>query len=238
MVARGDLGIEIDISLIPVRQKKIVKLCRSKGKFVIVATQLIESMMESPFPTRAEVSDIFNAVVQKADAVMTSGETALGKYPIECISMMKKIILQAESIVNYTYQDFDNNTYTTTDLEKKALIKSAIDIADALQINNIIVFTISGKLAKIAAAYRPRVNIFAFTNQKTTLTNTVCYFGIKSRHIPYKHHSEALEEALRTMVKMGDIKNDERTIVITDILKNGHENPTLEIIHVGKFLGV
>jgi pyruvate kinase len=72
MVARGDLGIEIDIALIPVRQRKIVKLCRKKWKFVIVATQLIESMMESPFPTRAEVSDVFNAVVQKADAVMTS----------------------------------------------------------------------------------------------------------------------------------------------------------------------
>jgi pyruvate kinase len=72
MVARGDLGIEVDISSIPVRQRKIVKLCRSKGKFVIVATQLIESMMEVPFPTRAEVSDIFNAVMQKADAVMTS----------------------------------------------------------------------------------------------------------------------------------------------------------------------
>jgi pyruvate kinase len=72
MVARGDLGIEIPIELIPVRQRKIVKLCKKKGKFVIIATQLIESMMESPFPTRAEVSDVFNAVVQKTDAVMTS----------------------------------------------------------------------------------------------------------------------------------------------------------------------
>ena len=112
MVARGDLGIEIDISLIPVRQKKIVKLCREKGKFVIVATQLIESMMETPFPTRAEVSDVFNAVVQKADAVMTSWETALGKYPIECITMMKKIISQAENSIDYTHEEFENIHFT------------------------------------------------------------------------------------------------------------------------------
>lgn len=116
--------------------------------------------------------------------------------------MMKKIISQAEGIVNYSHEDFENNSYTPSDLEKKALIRSAIDIADTLNITSIIVFTRSGKLAKIAAAYRPRINIFAFTNQKTTLTNTVCYFGIKSRYIPYEHHSEALEEALRTMVKM------------------------------------
>jgi pyruvate kinase len=90
--------------------------------------------------------------------------------------MMKKIISQAEGIINYSHEDFNNNTYTPSDLEKKALIKSAIDIADSLNINSIILFTRSGKLAKIAAAYRPRINIFAFTNKKTTVTNTVCYF--------------------------------------------------------------
>lgn len=238
MVARGDLGIEIDISLIPVRQRKIVKLCRSRGKFVIVATQLIESMMETPFPTRAEVSDVFNAVVQKADAVMTSGETALGKYPIECISMMKKIIMQAETSLEYEHEEFTDSSYTESDLEKKALIKSAIEVANNLNINSIMVFTKSGKLAKIAAAYRPKINIFAFTNRRTTLTNSVLYFWVKSRYIDYDHHADALEEALQIMIKMWDIEGDEKTLVVTDIKKNWHNNPVLEIINVKQFLGL
>lgn len=238
MVARGDLGIEIDISLIPVRQRKIVKLCRSRGKFVIVATQLIESMMETPFPTRAEVSDVFNAVVQKADAVMTSWETALGKYPIECISMMKKIIMQAETSLEYEHEEFTDSSYTESDLEKKALIKSAIEVANNLNINSIMVFTKSGKLAKIAAAYRPKINIFAFTNRRTTLTNSVLYFWVKSRYIDYDHHADALEEALQIMIKMWDIEGDEKTLVVTDIKKNWHNNPVLEIINVKQFLGL
>ncbi len=133
-------------------------------------------MMEVPFPTRAEVSDIFNAVMQKADAVMTSGETALGKYPIECITMMKKVILQAESVIDYKYEDFDNPSYTNSDLEKKALISSAIEIANTLKINSIIIFTKTGKLAKIAAAYKSKMTVYAFTNVMKTVTNTTLLF--------------------------------------------------------------
>lgn len=238
MVARGDLGIEIDIALIPVRQRKIVKLCRERGRIVIVATQLIESMMESPFPTRAEVSDIFNAVMQKADAVMTSWETALGKYPIECISMMKNIIMQAEESIEYKYEEFHNDFYTPSDLEKKALIRSAIDVANNLGIKSIILFTKWGKLARIAAAYRSRINFFAFTNRKSTFTASALYFGVKSRYIPYNHHSEALEQALRKMIQMGDIEWHEKTLVVTDIKKNGYNNPVLEIISPKDYLGM
>ena len=133
MVARGDLGIEIDVSLIPVWQKKIVDLCKVNGRLVIVATQLIESMMEIPFPTRAEVSDIFNAVMQKADALMTSGETAQGKYPVEAIQMMNKIIMQAEANIQYQYKEFTDNRYVgDVDLQRKALMRSAIEISDSL----------------------------------------------------------------------------------------------------------
>ncbi|MBP6085658.1 hypothetical protein KA478_00295 [Patescibacteria group bacterium] len=176
MVARGDLGIEIDVALIPVWQRKIVKLCKKRGKFVIVATQLIESMMESPFPTRAEVSDVFNAVVQKTDAVMTSGETALGKYPIQAIEMMKRIILQAEDVIDYKHEEFENGDFTQRDIEKKYLIRSAIEIAERNGIHSIVLFTRTGKLARMAAAYRPKLRIFAFTNNKHTYTNTTILF--------------------------------------------------------------
>ncbi len=238
MVARGDLGIEIDISLIPMWQKKIVDLCKLNGKLVIVATQLIESMMEIPFPTRAEVSDIFNAVMQKADAVMTSGETAQGKYPLEAIQMMNKVIMQAESNIQYHYKEFSNNNYTSDiDLQRKALMRSAIAISDNLWINNIIIFTRTGRLAKIAASYRPKPNVFAFTKNWNTFTNAALYFGIKSRFGDYDYHINGLEKALQTLVATEDIQPHDNVIVITDIVKGDDVYPSLEIVQAKSYLG-
>lgn len=205
MVARGDLGIEVPIELIPVWQRKIVKLCRAKGKISIIATQMIESMMESPFPTRAEVSDIFNAVVQKSDAMMLSGETALGKYPIQAVEMMRKIALQAEEVIDYKHEEFESENFTESDMDKKRLIKSAIHIAEQDNFKGIITFTKSGKLARIAAAYRPKTRIFAFTNKLTTLTKTSILFGVTSRYLPFEHHSEVLTQALEILIEKGNI---------------------------------
>ena len=132
MVARGDLGVEVPIETLPVHQRNIVKLCRSYGKYVIVATHLLETMIENPFPTRAEVSDVFNALVQKADAIMLSGETTIGKYPIEAVDMMKKVALEAESVLEYKHEDYTGVGLTERDEEKKSLIQSSIRIADRL----------------------------------------------------------------------------------------------------------
>lgn len=107
-------------------------MCRSYGKYVIVATHLLESMIENPFPTRAEVGDIFNALVQKADAIMLSGETTVGKFPIESVEIMKKIALEAESTLEYKHEDYRGVELTERDEEKKALIKSAIQTAHTL----------------------------------------------------------------------------------------------------------
>lgn len=238
MVARGDLWIEVPIENLPIYQEQIIKACRSRGKYVIVATHLLETMIENPFPTRAEVSDIFNAIRQKADAIMLSGETTIGKYPIQAVEMMKSIALKAEATIDYTYEDFDNVDFTESDQEKKCLIRSAIFIAEKLNINSIIVFTKTGRLAKMAAAYKSRVKIYAFTNQEGTVTNTNLLFGVKSRYLSYNDHTQALEEALQRMLAMHDVESDEKTIVITDIQKNGHENPTLEIVNIKEYLGL
>ncbi len=194
-------------------------------------------MIENPFPTRAEVSDIFNAIKQKTDAIMLSGETTIGKYPIQAVEMMRSIALKAESTIDYNYEEFENVHFTQSDNEKKCLIKSALIIAEKLNINSIVIFTKTGRLAKMAAAYKSKVNIYAFTNQEGTFTNTTLLFGVKSRYLPYTHHTEALEEALQRMIAMKDVDSNEQTIVVTDIQKNGHENPTLEIVNIKEYLG-
>ena len=237
MVARGDLWIEIDVSLIPLWQKKIVDLCKVNGRLVIVATQLIESMMEIPFPTRAEVSDIFNAVMQKADAVMTSGETAQGKYPVEAIQMMNKIIMQAEANIQYHYKEFTDNRYVgDVDLQRKALMRSAIEISDSLGINTIVIFTRTGKLAKIASSYRPKANIFAFTKNWNTFTNTALYFGIKSRFGDYDYHINGLEKAIQDLITRKDITLEDNVIVITDIVKGDAVYPSLQIVQAKSYI--
>jgi pyruvate kinase len=152
--------------------------------------------------------------------------------------MMKKVILQAEASIDYKYKEFNNASYTNSDLEKKALIGSAIDIADALKINSIVIFTKTGKLAKIAAAYKSKATIYAFTNVMRTVTNTTLLFGIRSKYIPYDHHADSIEEALKNMIAMEDIGSDEKTIIITDIKRDGYEIPTMEIINVKQFLGL
>jgi pyruvate kinase len=153
---------------------------------------------------------------------------------------MKSIALKAESILDYTPEEFENKHFIESDNEKKCLIRSAISIAEKLNISSIIVFTKTGRLAKIAAAYKSKIRIYAFTNRESTVTNTTLLFGVKSRYIPYTHHTQtqALEQALQTMVSMNDIEGNDKTIIITDIKKDNSENPTLEIINVKEFLGL
>jgi len=106
---------------------------------------------------------------------------------------MKSIALKAESLLDYKYEEFENTHFTETDNEKKCLIRGAISIAEKLGIDSIVVFTKTGRLAKIAAAYKSKIRIYAFTNQETTVTNTNLLFGVKSRYIEYTDHTEALE---------------------------------------------
>lgn len=230
MVARGDLGIEVPIEDLPIYQRQIVKACRAKGRYVIVATHLLESMIENPFPTRAEVSDIFNAVVQKADAVMLSGETTIGKYPIQAAEMMKKVVMRAESVLEYKHDDFDNTGLTQRELDRKFLVKSAIEMAEKNNIDSIVLFTRTGRLARFAAAYRPTVKIFAFTNNEKTATNTTLLFGIISRYMDFGHHSEFFEPALKSLLESGSATLEDRVLVVTDLRQNGKDIPLLEIV--------
>lgn len=234
MVARWDLGIEVPIEKLPYYQKKIVDLCLAHGKFFIIATHLLETMIENPFPTRAEVSDIYNSVMVSTDCTMLSWETTTGKYPIESIHMMTSVIIEAEKNIIHTHNDFSNEWLNNRDIEKKALIKHAIWIAEELNAKAIIILTKTGLLAKLAAAFRPNMDIYAFTKNKTSLNFMNILYGVKP-YILETWSNDSLsnvENAIAGMKKNWILKPNDKVIAVSDIQKNGKEFPIIEIIEV------
>lgn len=232
MVARGDLGIEVPIETLPLLQKEIVRMAREMGKFCIVATHMLETMIENPFPTRAEVSDIFNAVAQRTDATMLSGETTTGKYPHESVAMMKSVIESAESHFDNEHKEYSNDGLTKRDVEKKILIKNAIYSAEDLGAEAIVVFTKTGRLARLAAAYRPNVPVLAFTSRETTVRFMNALYGIEPVMLPEwtDDHMANLDAALKSLRASGRIGTSGRVAVVTDLMRDGKEVPVLEII--------
>ncbi|MBE7440612.1 MAG: pyruvate kinase [Spirochaetales bacterium] len=164
MVARGDLGVEIDLEDLPVVQRSMVRQCAATGKPVIVATHLLESMIQNPMPTRAEVTDVANAVYEGADCIMLSGETATGKFPERCVEMLDRIALRIEREPGLSFHDLrqplDN---------REELARSACRLADSLGSPAIVVITRRGIFASQVASFRPRSSIiYAFTNMSST----------------------------------------------------------------------
>ncbi|MGH8012351.1 MAG: pyruvate kinase [Candidatus Binataceae bacterium] len=160
MVARGDLGVEVALEKVPLIQKTIIELARKSGKPVIIATQMLESMIDKPTPTRAEVSDVANAIYDGADAVMLSGETAVGKYPVEAVKMMVNIAVEAESnpqLRAYAGLPSGDTTYA------EIIAAAAVRAAAGAEIAGIAVFTTSGFAGRLIARLRPHVPAFAFT---------------------------------------------------------------------------
>jgi pyruvate kinase len=191
MVARGDLGIEIPIQKVPVVQKEIIRKCNRLGKPVIVATQMLESMVYSPRPTRAEVTDVANAIFDGTDAVMLSEETAIGNYPAEAVAMMTKIAHETE--VNLPYRDI--LTDKGKDLRPEtddAISYAACHIAQQLGAAAIIAFTSSGSTARRVSKYRPKVPVLATTSSPEIRRQLLLSWGVR----PYK---------VKTALKIADL---------------------------------
>ena len=162
MVARGDLGIETDLANLPNIQRKIMSNCAKYGVRSIVATHLLESMIDNPTPTRAEVTDVANAIYEGADAVMLSGETTIGKYPIESVKFISRIAKQTEK---YRTLGYESQLISKTDWQHLGV--AAKDIAESIQADGIIAITRSGQTAEIVANAKPfMIPIFAFSNNK------------------------------------------------------------------------
>ena len=183
MVARGDLGVEMALEKVPFIQKSIITRARQHGKFVITATQMLESMIENPYPTRAEVSDVANAIYDGTDAVMLSAETSAGKYPVESVKMMAKIALEAEASLKIEgFKDPPKREQTPNYQETMA--DMTYRCARMQGATAIVVFTASGSSARLVSRYRPPVPIFAFTGSEVVARQLSIIYGVRSMVVP------------------------------------------------------
>ncbi len=239
MVARWDLWVEVPIQKLALYQKKMIQQCKKKWKFVIVATHMLETMIDNPFPTRAESSDIFNAVLQKPDCLMLSWETTIWSFPIECVELMTSIIVEAEKHIEYNHESFSSKWLSERDIEKKLLIKSWIYIGEELEANALVILTKTWKLAKLASAFRPEIKTYAFTPNNSTVKICNAYFWINPLLLKKwnpENYNKTLETAINLLLKKWYLHKNNKIIAINDIQKEGVEIPVMEIINVGDFI--
>ncbi len=178
MVARGDLGIEISPERVPIVQKEIIKKANAQRKVVIVATQMLESMIDNPIPTRAEASDVANAIIDGTDAIMLSGETAAGKYPVEAVKMMTAIAEEVEYSQIMRHNHYDEETLEINKNDSIAICSAVIDMVDKIKVKAIIAFTASGYTAKLLSKAKPTVPIFACCKSKKNCRRLKLYSDV------------------------------------------------------------
>ncbi len=217
MVARGDLGIECPFEELPVIQRRAVRSCFDHGKPVIIATHMLESMIASPMPTRAEITDVANAVYEKADCVMLSGETTVGKYPVECIAILDKIARRIES-----EGPFEFVTPGHLHGDKINLLQSAVHLAHEIEGSAILTFTRQGFIAGGLAAMRPAcAPIFAMTNSVETLRQLRIMRAVEPFLLELSSDpNDTIAKAISLLTDTGRVKPGDKLIVVTDILSH------------------
>lgn len=211
MVARGDLGVEVSLKKVPLYQKKVIEMGREKGKPVIVATQILETMVEKPEPTRAEVSDIANAIIDGCDVLMLSGETAYGKYPVEAIKMLDSVSRETERYMMKFDRNFAASDYKFLKGDiTSAIAYSAYNAANSLKAKAIVCFTATGQTASVMSKFRAVCPVIAASFNEQTLRRVSLYFGVRPLRIEMKESTDEIlyeiENALiSSQFKEGDL---------------------------------
>ncbi|MFH1006519.1 MAG: pyruvate kinase [Candidatus Latescibacterota bacterium] len=217
MVARGDLGVEAALEEVPLAQKRIIALCNRMGKPVITATQMLESMREHPYPTRAEVSDVANAILDGTDAVMLSQETAIGDFPAESVRMMARVAEKTETALEVggaLFRRRADQTYSVSDAISHATCSAAAD----LEVAAIITATMSGSTARMVARYRPRAPILAVSPNRDTRNRLCLSWGVVP--MPLGHVSdtdEMVAQSVETALGTGLVARGDRVILTAGI---------------------
>lgn len=220
MVARGDLGIECPYEELPIIQRRIVKSCLNYGRPVIVATHMLESMIENPLPTRAEITDVANAVFEQADAIMLSGETTVGKYPLKCMEVFDRIARRIERSGSANFHErVDFNS------ARQKLVKSSVVLADQLKADALLVFTVRGSMARHAASFRPRYSpIIAVCEFHGVADSLALNWGVQAFVHPFDHgHPErTIESAIQALVAEGKLRSGNTVVVVSAISAGDH----------------
>ena len=227
MVARGDLGIETSLTDLPNIQRKIMFYCAVHGKRSIVATHLLESMIKNPTPTRAEVTDIANAIYEGADALMLSGETSVGKYPIECVSFLKSLSIKTEKFKTLGYE---SDLITNSDWE--SIAKTAKNLCESINADGIIAITRTGATANYISNAKPNgVPIFTFTNNVTTLNQLSLVGSTHSFYIPrLNNHDKTLMHAKKELKKYFRNRKSLKFVMVSGIFSEEHSD-AIQIIN-------
>jgi len=220
MVARGDLGVEVPPEKVPVIQKRVIRRAMELRKPVITATQMLESMIDNPRPTRAEASDVANAIFDGTDAVMLSGETAAGKYPREAVAMMSRIVVEAEQhLLRYPAQHRRLAKLTIPE----AVCESVSHMAEELQLRAIAVYSESGSTARLISKYRPRAKVFAFTHSESVYNRMNLYWGVKPTLVSVQPSVEGMVETAESCLRQSEVVNagDVIAVVAGTLISSG-----------------
>ena len=236
MVARGDMGVEIPEEEVPIIQKMIIKKVIAAGKVVITATQMLDSMMKNPRPTRAEVTDIANAIYYRTDALMLSGETAYGKYPIEAVQTMTKVAREAEKTklsANDIRVPIEGNDLDVTSF----LAKQAVKSSSKLHVKAIITDSYTGRTARYLAAFRGTSTVFAICYNPRVMRMLGLSYGVWAVHQPYNDSRRGyFYDALNQLIHSGRITRNDMVAYLSGSFGEGGGTSFLEINNVGKVL--
>jgi pyruvate kinase len=214
MVARGDLGIECPMEELPIIQRRIVKHCLRLGKPVVVATQLLESMITNPLPTRAEITDVANAVFEQADALMLSGETTIGRYPVECVEVLRRVAMRIERSGGAGYAE-----NALLENVRQKMVASAVTLANSLPDSKLVVFTLQGRMARYASNLRPpRAPIFAFTPNEEVCRQLELYWGTCPARIDFAGDPDKTIAAAEQLLRKNKwTRPGDRMVIVSDV---------------------
>lgn len=222
LVARGDLGVEVSLAKVPLLQKKIIRAANERGVLAITATQMLESMVHQPLPTRAEASDVANAVIDGSDALMLSGETAIGAYPVEAVAMLDRIIRETEG--GWSPEDVAEAGPIS---DAHALSRAARSLAHDLDVRAIVAWTRSGRTARYLSSDRPRAPVFAFTPDERVRQELVLWWGVQPWLASHQPSTDALVRyAEEELLRAGLLQPGERVIIVgsTPLARGVHTN--------------
>ncbi len=235
MVARGDLAVETTPAVVPTLQKEIIRSANQHAKYVITATQMLDSMIHNPRPTRAEASDVANAVFDGTDAVMLSGETASGEYPLESIIMMANIVEEAEkNSGDWGFCGTISDAPTQDDAV--SMTRAARELAQDRNVAAIVVFTRSGKTALLMSKARPQVPIQAFTPEESTYRRLGMYWGVTPYHIPCCYSVEDMIQSVESnLLESQSIQNGQQIVLLSSLPVGAMRPPNFAFLHtIGK----